>query len=339
MNNLKDLRVGVVGVGTMGRHHVRLASQTPGVTLVGLHDVDESRGRQMASDFGCIAFSTLEELISHVDAVTVAAPTRLHLPIGEKCLAAGKHLLMEKPLADCTAGAARLVDLADRAGVVLMVGHVERYNPAVAAMIDVLRAPAEEIVFIDTRRLAPFDGTRCLDVDVLYDLLIHDLDLVLEIANSPIRRVSATGQPVFSDRTDVVQASIEFENRVCARLWAGKCFPVKVRTITVTTRSRYIEADTLACTLTVNTAETLPAMDEGVCFMGDINVQRPPVPAVEPLRMEFDDFVGAIRQLRVPVVDGARALKDLKALDLIAEVLEKSRTGPAVEEIESWGIL
>jgi len=323
MNNAKDLRIGIVGVGTMGRHHVRLASQTPGVTLVGLHDADESRGRQMAIDFGCVAFATLEELIAKVDAVSVAAPTGLHLEIGEKCLAAGKHLLMEKPLADCTASAERLVELANRAGVVLMVGHVERYNPAIGAMIDVLRDPAEEIVFIDTRRLAPFDGTRCLDVDVLYDLLIHDLDLVLEIADSPIKRVTATGRPVFSDRTDVVHASIEFENGVCATLWAGKCFPVKVRTITVTTRSRYIQADTLTCKLTVNTAETLPAMDEGVCFMGDINVQTPPILAAEPLRVEFDDFVGAIRQGRAPVVDGERALKDLKALDLIAQALEQ----------------
>jgi len=123
-NDPNHLRIGVVGVGTMGRHHVRLASQTPGVTLVGLHDADESRGRQMASDFGCIAFSTLEKLIAQVDALSVAAPTGLHLQIGEKCLAAGKHLLMEKPLADCTESAARLVELANRAGVVLMVGHV-----------------------------------------------------------------------------------------------------------------------------------------------------------------------------------------------------------------------
>jgi len=193
-------------------------------------------------------------------------------------------------------------------------------------MIDLLRNPEEEIVFIDTRRLAPFDGTRCLDVDVLYDLLIHDLDLVLEIAGSPIRRVSATGRPVFSDRTDVVHASIEFDNGVCATLWAGKCFPVKVRAVTVTTRSRYIQADTLSCRLTLHTAETLPAMDEGVCFMGDIIVQNPPVPAEEPLRVEIDDFFAAIREGRRPVVDGARALKDLRALDLIAQSLEESRS-------------
>lgn len=320
-------RVGVVGVGTMGRHHVRLVSQTPGVTLVGLHDTDAARARKMADDYRCRAFSSLEELLGQVDAVTVAAPTVTHLTIGKACLAAGKHMLMEKPLADCTDSAAQLVELAKRARVVLMVGHVERYNPAIRAMIDLLGDPQEEIVFIDTRRLAPFDGTRCLDVDVLYDLLIHDLDLALEIARSPITRVSAVGRPVFSDRTDVVHASIQFANGVCATLWAGKCFPVKVRSVTVTTRSRYIQADTLTCRLTLNTARTTPAMDERVCFMGDISVQTPPVRAEEPLRVEFDDFFAAIQQGRTPVVDGVRALDDLRALDLIARALEESRSG------------
>lgn len=324
MNTFRNhVRVGVVGVGTMGRHHVRLVSQTPGAILVGLHDTDRARARVMADDYGCRSFSDLGELLEQVDAVTVAAPTGMHLAIGEACLAAGKHLLMEKPLADCTESAACLVERANQAGVVLMVGHVERYNPAVRAMIDLLRDPEEEVIFIDTRRLTPFDGTRCLDVDVLYDLLIHDLDLVLEIAAAPISRVSATGRPVFSQRTDVVAASVEFDNGVCATLWAGKCFPIKVRNISVTTRSRYIQADTLSCRVTVNTAETLPALEEGVCFMGEINVQHPTIPSEEPLRVEFDDFFAAIQRGCTPVVDGARALEALKALDLIAQCLEK----------------
>jgi len=328
--NEKLLRVGVAGVGTMGRHHVRLVGQSPGVALVGFYDPDPARADEICRLHGCPCFDTLSELIDRADALTVAAPTSLHAEIGSQCLEHGLHLMMEKPLAHDLDAAARLVELAQQAGVVLMVGHVERYNPAVAKLIEILRENREEIISIDARRLAPFDGSRCMDVDVLHDLLIHDIDLALEIADSPIKAVSAAGRAVFSSRLDMANVRIEFQNRVTAVFWTGKCSPRKVRSLTVTTPTRYLTADTLAHALTVYSAEQLPAMIDGVCFMGNIRQETIQVPEEEPLRREFDDFFRAIQQGSKPIVDGQRALRALKALTLVGRSI--SEGGATVEE-------
>ncbi len=317
-SNAKHLRVGVVGVGTMGRHHVRLVGQSPGVTLAGFYDPDPARADEICRLYGCPCFNSLDELIDSTDALTVAAPTSLHVEIGERCLERGLHLLMEKPLAHDLRGAARLVALARKAGVVLMVGHVERYNPAVARLIDMLRDVPEEIISIDSRRLAPFDGSRCMDVDVLHDLLIHDIDLALEIAGSPIRTVTATGRPVFSNQLDVAHVRIEFQNSTTAVFWTGKCSPRKVRSLTVTTQTLQLVADTLTHSLTAFSAEQLPAMTDGVCFMGNLREETIPVPDEEPLRREFDDFLGSIIRGTKPIVDGDRALHAMKVLALVS---------------------
>jgi predicted dehydrogenase len=313
----KNLRVGVIGVGTMGQHHVRIISQTPDVILAGFHDPDPLRAQEICDRHGCECFATIDTLLAECDAATVAAPTSLHFEIGEKCLNRGIHVLMEKPLAHELEAAARLVNLSRKAGPVLMVGHVERYNPAVAKLIDLLHQEPEEIISIDARRLAPFDGSRCLDVDVLYDLLIHDIDLALEIADSSIRSVSAVGRPVFSQQTDVAYTRIEFEGRVTAVFSTAKCSPQKVRTITVTTPRRSLVADTLARTLTVYTAEELPATENNVCVMGNLRKEDVPVPDEEPLRRELEDFFRAIREGVQPLVGGERGLRALEALALV----------------------
>lgn len=305
----------------MGRHHLRIVSGADGVGLAGFHDPDPS-ARRFCAEYGCTAFDTLDDLLEQADAVVVAAPTSDHLDIGSRCLQHGKHLMMEKPLADSLESAARLVKLAGEAGVILMVGHVERYNPAIQKMMELLKSKKEAIVSIDARRLAPFDGSRCLDVDVLYDLLIHDIDLALEIADSDIVRVSAAGRPVFSTATDVAYVRIDFESRASAVFWAGKCSPCKVRSLTVTTPSRYLTADTLTNSLTVCQADQLPSLDQDACFMGEIRVEQVPVPEHEPLRRELEDFFAAVRDGRAPLVDGTRALRSMEALDLVARSIE-----------------
>jgi predicted dehydrogenase len=289
----------------------------PAVRMVGLYDPDLQRSDAMCAAHGCTSFPTIEELLDQVDAVSVAAPTSMHLEIGQLCLARGIHVLMEKPLAHSVQGAEKLVNLAAKAGVVLMVGHVERYNPAVRKLMDLLRAESEPIISIDARRLTPFDGTRCLDVDVLHDLLIHDVDLVMEIAGAPVARVSAVGRSVFSKRTDVAHTRIDFANGVTAVFWTGKCSPKKMRTLTVTTRGKYWEVDTLTRSLAVHTAEQLPELSNGVCLMGNICCESVPVPDEEPLWVEIEDFVRAVSDGNRPIVDGKRALAAMKALDLV----------------------
>lgn len=320
-SNHQNLRVGVIGAGTMGQHHVRILSQTAGVDMVGFHDPDRARSADICQRHRCSCFDSLDPLLERLDAVVVAAPTSLHLEIGERCLERGIHVLMEKPLAHDLLSAGQMVEMARSGGLVLAVGHVERHNPAVVALFDQLHGQPEEIVSIDARRLAPFDGSRCLDVDVLYDLLIHDVDLASEIADSDVRSVSTSGRSVFSKQTDVVHVCIEFENRAVAAFWAAKCSPLKLRSITVTTASRYLTADTLERTLTVYTADQLPALEDGVCLMGNIRREEIPVLDLEPLRREIDDFLQSIRTGTKPVVDGERALKAMQVLDRIAAAM------------------
>lgn len=319
------LRVGVIGVGTMGQHHVRIVSQTPGVTLAGFHDPDSVRSAEICRRHGCECFDTLEVLLERAEAVSIAAPTSLHLEIGKKCLERGLHVLMEKPLAHDVASAEQLVNMARKAGVVLMVGHIEAYNPAIAALMDLLHAEPERIVSIDCRRLMPFDGSRCMDVDVLYDLLIHDIDLALEIARSPLRLVSGTGRPVFSQQTDVAHVRLEFENGAVAVFWTAKCSPRKVRSLTVATTRRYFAADTLSRSLAVYSANQIPSVDEGICTMGEIRSESIPLSDEEPLRREFADFFKAVRDGTKPLVDGERALRGLQALEYVARAIAEAK--------------
>jgi len=322
-NDGPKLRLGVVGVGTMGQHHVRVLAQSPGVVLAGLYDPDADRAEEICRRHDCRSARSLDELLDRSDAVTIAAPTSLHAEIGEKCLKRGLHVLMEKPLAHSAEAGEPLVDLARKAGVVLMVGHIERYNPAIVKMFEMLGSKQEPIISMDFRRLAPFDGSRCLDVDVLHDLLIHDVDLALELADSPVARVSATGRPVFSGQNDVAHTLVEFENGTVAVFWTAKCSPKKMRTITVATRSRLITADTLDRSLTVCFAEQLPVMEDGICFMSDIKSADIPVSDEEPLRNEIQDFLRSVEQGSQPVVSGERALRCLRLLETVAECLRR----------------
>jgi len=317
-------KIGVIGAGTMGQHHVRIISQTPGVVLSGLFDPDPVRAAELCSRHSCMEHPSMEALLDKSDAVCVAAPTSIHLDIGLACLSRGVHVLMEKPLADTAAGAGQLVDAADAAGLVLMAGHVERYNPAIGKMMALLCEWQEPVISIDARRLTPFDGSRCMDVDVLLDLLIHDIDLILEIADSPIARVHAAGRPVFSQQTDVCHALLEFDNTCVATLWTAKCSPRKVRSLTVTTRRRYMVADTLSRSLAVYTADDLPALADGVCFMGNIRMESVDVPDEEPLRRELEDFFQAIQGRKPPLVDGRRGLAALSALEVVRKALSQT---------------
>jgi predicted dehydrogenase len=289
-----------------------------GVHLVGFYDPDPERSQTICNTHECRCFAGLEQLLDETDAVTVAAPTSTHLEIGERCLKRGIHVLMEKPLAHNVEGARRLVALASETQRVLMVGHVERYNPAVGRLMELLSQESEPILSIDARRLSPFDGSRCIDVDVLHDLLIHDIDLALEIARAPVETVSAVGRPVFSHQTDVAHTRIVFAGGPTAVLWTGKCSPRKVRTMVVTTPRRYLEVDTLARTLMVCTADQIPDLAGGACFMTGIRDEAIPVPDEEPLWREMEDFVRAVKEGGKPLVHAQRALEALEVLELVS---------------------
>jgi len=313
----ENLRIGVIGVGSMGRHHIRIVSQTEGVESTGLFDPDDERAKHFCTEYGCTAHENLDNLLEATDAVIVAAPTTLHAEIGMKCLNRGIHVLMEKPLAHNVEEASKLVESAQERNIVLMVGHVERFNPAVRKFFEVFQTETEDIVSIDARRLMPFDGSRCMDVDVLSDLLIHDVDLALEIAGSNVKKVSAAGRAIFSTQIDTAHTRIEFENGAYAVFWTGKCSPKKARNITVATRSRCYEADTLTPSLTVYSADQIPENEDGICFMTDLKSERVELSNQEPLRAELEEFIDAVRGRRSPLIDGKRGLRGMQVLELV----------------------
>uniref|UniRef100_A0A7C4ARS6 Gfo/Idh/MocA family oxidoreductase n=1 Tax=Desulfomonile tiedjei TaxID=2358 RepID=A0A7C4ARS6_9BACT len=316
-----NIQVGVVGVGSMGQHHARVLSEMPRVDFVGVYDPDHGRAAEICGRFGGRAFASLEDLLGHVEALTIAAPTTLHAELAIKCLEKNCHVLVEKPLAHSVRSAEALVEAANARGKTLMVGHIERYNPAVQALLEHLACVAEPVLAVDARRLSPFDGSRCLDVDVLHDLLVHDLDLALEIANSDIVQISAVGRSVFSDKLDMSHVRILFANKTWASFTTAKCSPKKTRSLTVCTPSRVLEADTIARSLVIHTAHELPDLRSRSCFMADIQSQNVAVEDKEPLQVELEDFVSAILDARPPIVDAARGLKVLKALEAIADVI------------------
>ncbi len=313
----KDISVGVIGAGVMGKNHVRVCADNLGAAFQGLYDPDPKRSQDMCKLHGCSSHENLDHLLEKCRAVIIAAPTSLHMEIGSKCLERGIDVLIEKPLADNPNNAEALVRLADQKGRVLMVGHIERYNQAICALMNEVSQSSERVVAIGAIRLAPFDGSRCMDMDVLYDLLIHDIDLVLEIAASPVKRVMASGQSLFSDRMDNIQALVEFENSVSATLWAARCSPHKAREITVTTRSRLLKANTLNNTLISCMAPQIPDMDQGICSMGLGENTMVQLMEKEPLLHELEDFLKAVLKRDQPVTNGQRALEAMKVLELI----------------------
>lgn len=318
------IRIGVAGVGSMGRNHARVLSQISVCDFAGIYDINESRSQEICKSYNCRGFRDLDELIDEVDAVIVAAPTNLHGSLGEKLLRRGIHVLMEKPLAASLLEAEKLVRLSEENHLILMAGHIERYNPAVSLMINKIKENQEPVVSFEARRLNPFDGTRCMDADVLYDLLIHDIDIALEIASSDISRICAVGEKVYSNLVDDTHTLLQFLNGIVATFWTSKCSPRKVREINVTTRTRFYNADTLTRTLTIHSAGDINVDKDGICLMEDIAIEEIREPHREPLRSEIEDFLRSIENNSSPTTNGRRALDSLIVLDQIAKKLNRN---------------
>jgi predicted dehydrogenase len=321
MTNSQKIRIGVIGVGSMGRNHARVLSQNEDCDFIGIYDVDEARAAQICEAYGCQGFGDLDSILNSIDAVVVAAPTFLHGDLGTQCLTRGIHTLMEKPLAASVVEAESLVKLAETKGVILMVGHIERYNPAISLMISNIKKNKEPVISFEARRLNPFDGTRCLDVDVLYDLLIHDVDLALEIADSEILNIISFGKEVYSNLVDDAHTLLRFKNGITAVFWTSKCSPRKIREIAVTTRTRFYLADSITRTLTIHTSRDVTPLSGGVCQMGDIEVEEILQAQKEPLRAEIEDFLRSIKTNGSPTANGRRALNSLVVLEQISKNL------------------
>ena len=295
MNN-SPLRVAVVGVGHLGRHHARVLASLPGVRLVGVVDTNTSRAAEVAQANGTIVVASVQDLPGAVDAVTVAVPTEAHAAVAIPLLEAGIDVLVEKPLTRSLNEADALIAAAARSGRVLGVGHIEHFNPAVQAARPHIHDPR----FIEVHRLGTFPE-RSLDIDVVFDLMIHDIGLVLELVGSEVVGIEAVGVPVLTPRVDIANARLKFANGCIANLTASRISRDQVRKIRFFQKNTYLSIDYKAQEVEawrlVPQETGMPRIDGG-----KLDVVRD-----EPLKRELADFVAAVRERRNPAVTGTDA--------------------------------
>lgn len=303
-------RVAVIGVGHLGQHHARILADLPDATLAAVVDTKQGRAEEIAARHGVPAFHDWRDVLGRADAVTIAVPTVQHAEVALGCIEAGLAVLVEKPLASSMDEARRMVDAAARRGVTLAAGHTERFNPAVAVALPLVTDPR----FIEIHRLGAFPD-RSLDIDVVFDLMIHDLDLLLTAVPSPIVAVEAVGVNVLTPRTDIANVRLRFESGCIANLTASRISRERVRKARFFQRSSYVSIDFAAREVEVYrlvAGNGRPAIEGG----------RLNVPEGEPLKRELEDFVAAVRTGREPGVPGAAGRDALELATRVARAMD-----------------
>lgn len=305
------MRAAVIGVGHLGKHHARIVASLPGVTLAGVVDTDMARAGQIAADYGTRAFANAAE-IAGLDVAVIAVPTESHAAIAGPLIDAGVHVLIEKPIAQTVEEADALIAAAARSGTVLAVGHSERFNPAVVAARPSIKDPR----FIEVHRLGTMPG-RSLDIDVVLDLMIHDLDLILSVVPSEVESVEAVGVPVLTPKVDIANARLRFKNGCIANLTASRISRDQVRKIRFFERQRYISIDTAS--KEVEMYQLVPQPGSQPAIGGG----KQAVTGDEPLKSELEDFVAAVRDRRAPAVTGKQGRDALALAVRIVELMRQ----------------
>jgi len=323
---VEPVRVGVVGIGSMGLNHARIYSELPQTELIGVVDIQEARGRQCSARFNTTYFESYHGLFDKVDAVNIVVPTSLHYPVAMEFLKRGVHVLVEKPIAVDLVQAKRLVDYSKRHNLVLQVGHLERFNPAVMKLRDIMGQP---IMMECSRRSCPTN--RNLDVGVVWDLMIHDLDILIHLVNSPVQDISANGVSVYSDYEDIAQVQLRFQNGVMASLVASRNSGNRVRSLQVTEKTgRTLSLDFIDQTLAI----LRPGLDGRPIPPENVHVEKE-----ELLRLELNHFAECVAMHKTPMVtgeDGKRALE--LAMQVLARMkMVKARSSQGMELIALAG--
>ena len=312
------LKVGVIGVGHLGSHHARIYSQLDGVELVGVADLLRERAESAAAAHGGLAVTDFRELLSEVDALSIAVPTEDHAAVGLECLSAGVDLLVEKPIAKKVTDANSLITVAREKNRILQVGHVERFNPVVRAAKEIATRPQ----FFEVHRLNIF-SMRSLDIDVVLDLMIHDIDIVLSFVDSRVAEIRAVGIPVLSDKADIANARIEFENGCVANLTASRVSSEKVRKLRFFQPNDYVSLD-----FDRQKGHILSLENKG------IKERKIQASKEEPLKLQLESFLSSVRERTQPRVTGEAGLKALEITMLINEQIDKCLTSHNVGEEE-----
>jgi predicted dehydrogenase len=319
---MRNLRVGVIGVGYLGQHHARLYCELPGVTLVGVADSDPIRCQTIAEQYGVLAFPDARELLEEIEAVSIAVPTSAHHTVVKTSLQAGVHVLVEKPIAVNREEALELIDLANRQARVLQVGHIERFNPAIRAV----RAHIGRPSFMECYRLGPF-GSRGTDVDVVRDLMIHDLDMILSFNLGAIEEVRAAGASVLSSTIDAANARITFESGCMANLTASRVSASHLRELRLYQRDVCISVDYRSRRGTVQ-RRTVQGNGEPTVFNESGGIEE------EPLKLELQSFIHSVSTNTPPAVSGHDGLAALElahqVLDAIGTFMQRHQYDPSL---------
>ncbi len=301
---MKKLRVGVIGVGHIGSNHARLYSEIPTADFTAIYDVDPARANSIAKKYGGAVVKSLDEFAAHVDAASVATPTNSHHEIAALLLERGKHLLVEKPIAENPQQATDLAELAARQQLVLQVGHVERFNP----VLDALEARLTHPKFIEAHRLSPYPN-RSTDIGVVLDLMIHDLEIILHLVSSPVQNIDAVGIPVLSKGEDIANARIRFENGCVANVTSSRISPERMRKIRVFQEDAYLSLDY------EKQAGEIYRLENGKIAREKVPIQRE-----EPLKQQLVSFIECASTGRAPRVSGFQATA---ALELAVEITKR----------------
>jgi predicted dehydrogenase len=318
MNEQKQdaLRVGVVGVGAIGKNHARCLAEIDGCELAAIYDRDMDLAQRLAADYNTVAATSLEEFIELVDAATVAAPTSLHLELGSALLRAGRHVLVEKPITNTIEDARTLVNLANEHQRILQVGHIERFNPVLAQLEHRISEPR----FIEVHRLSPFPN-RSLDIGVVLDVMIHDIEIILHLVKSELISIDAVGVPVMTKREDIANARLRFADGCVVNLTASRISPEKMRKIRVFQSDAYLSLDYQEQSGEIYRKGLLGIKKE------EVKVEKE-----EPLKMELASFCKCAAEGYTPKVSGHEAAAALQVAIQITGLIE---TGEGRVELKS----
>ncbi|MBN1522107.1 MAG: Gfo/Idh/MocA family oxidoreductase [Candidatus Aureabacteria bacterium] len=301
----KMLDVAVIGVGHLGQHHARIFHLLEKARLRCVVDVDESQGRKIAKKYRCDYYQNYRDVPEDVDCVSIAVPTVLHFEVASCFIGRGKHIFLEKPITRTVEEAVSLVDLSKNKNIVFQVGHIERYNPVLLAVKDIIKDPR----FIEVHRLAPFKA-RSVDIGVVLDLMIHDIDIILTILNNPIKDIKAIGVPVLGENEDIANARLEFEGGCVANISVSRISMKEMRKIRIFQEKTYISLDYKD--------------RKGMIYemQGKKIVPRKiPIQKEEPLKLELDDFCESCLLSRDPVVSAEHGKRALSvAVEIVKQI-------------------
>lgn len=314
------IKLGVIGVGSMGKNHLRVALElSKYYELVGIYDASAETAEKMATMYNVKVFSNLDDLIKEVDACVVAAPSSLHKEIGMKLGKAKKHALIEKPICLNKKEAEELESTFKNS--VLMIGHIERYNPVIMELSKILKK--EEIIGIEARRCSPYDP-RIFDASVVMDLMIHDIDIIInELCHNKIQKINVLGNNMLSPKKlDYVQSILKFDNNIVCSILASRSTEEKIREIDIHTKSKFITADLLQKKLILNTRTNIKMSDDQV-YKQDSLQETIILPFIEPLKEEHMEFIKSINENRLPKTNGESSIRSLELAEKIEKMAEE----------------